>query len=139
MKSESTLQYFGPTAPQSSSTKLVSGGLQDAKPGGNVGAAQQTHGEEPVSTTIGSPPQQRKRVKRDTVSSMSSVEEDMSSISGESEVERQPAPRILQPTSSSGGFSYQKSPPVLQSPSEMWTIDHGTHLSTRESYGLYSI
>lgn len=130
MKSESTLQYFGPTAPQSSS-KLVSGSFQDAKPGGNVGVAQPTHSEEPVSTTIGSPPQQRKRVKRDTVSSMSSVEEDMSSISGESEVER-PAPRILQPASSSG-FSYQKSPPVLQSPSEMWTIDHGTHLGMRES------
>lgn len=135
MKSESTLQYFGPSASQSSS-KLVSGSLQDSKSGGNIGAAQQTHSEELVSTTIGSPPQQRKRVKRDTISSMSSVEEDMSSVSGESEVER-PGPRILQPTSSSS-FSYQKSPPVLPSPSEMWTIDHGTHLSMREYYDFYS-
>ena len=74
---------------------------------------------------MGSPPQQRKRIKRDTVSSISSTEDDIDSVGGENELERSGG-RLLQATSTSN-FHFQKSPPGLQSPSSIWPVSQESH------------
>lgn len=124
MKSEAAHLYYNPPTSHSSSSALASASLQGAKASGTA-CSQQMHNEEPVSTTIGSPPQQRKRIKRDTISSISSTEDDIDSVGGENELERSGG-RLLQPTSTSN-FHFHKSPPGLQSPSSIWPVSQESH------------
>jgi hypothetical protein len=126
MKSESAHLYYSPPTSHSSSSALASASVQGTKPSVGAVCSQQMHNDEPVSTTIGSPPQQRKRIKRDTVSSISSTEDDIDSVGGENELERSGGGRLLQPTSTSN-FRFQKSPPGLQSSSSIWPVSQESH------------